>query len=117
LSTVGARSVLKRYSDAWFQAAKRHQAGQRDAGFPRRKRALVPVRCYHGTFTIQGQRVRLPVAKGHPALWVRLARPLPYPPEQVRAVTLLADGGGCGWRSPPPSPSSGMTWIGGRWRW
>jgi putative transposase len=26
-------------------------------------------------------------------LWVRLARPLPYPPEQVRAVTLLADGG------------------------
>jgi putative transposase len=24
---------------------------------------------------------------------VRLARPLPYPPEQVRAVTLLADGG------------------------
>jgi transposase len=37
--------------------------------------------------------VRLPVAKGQPDLWVRLARPLPYPPEQVRAVTLLADGG------------------------
>jgi putative transposase len=37
--------------------------------------------------------VRLPVAKGQPELWVRLARPLPYPPEQVRAVTLLADGG------------------------
>jgi putative transposase len=37
--------------------------------------------------------VRLPVAKGRPELWVRLARPLPYPPEQVRAVTLLADGG------------------------
>jgi IS605 OrfB family transposase len=93
LSTVGARSVLRRYSDAWFQAAKRRKAGQQEAGFPRRKRALVPVRCYHGTFTIQGQRVRLPVAYGQPALWVRLARPLPYPPEQVRAVTLLADGG------------------------
>jgi len=93
LSTVAARSVLKRYSDAWFQAANRRRAGQQDAGFPRRKRALVPVRFYHGTFTIQGQRVRLPVAKGQPELWVRLARPLPYPAEQVRAVTLLADGG------------------------
>jgi putative transposase len=37
--------------------------------------------------------VRLPVAKGRPVLWVRLARPIPYPPEQVRAVTLLHDGG------------------------
>jgi len=37
--------------------------------------------------------VRLPVARGCPPLWVRLARPLPYPAEQVRAVTLLADGG------------------------
>jgi len=50
LSTVAARSVLKRYSDAWFQAAKRRKAGQQDAGFPRRKRALVPVRFYCGTF-------------------------------------------------------------------
>jgi putative transposase len=93
LSVTGARSVLQRYSDAWFQAAKRHKAGQQDTGFPRRKRALVPVRYYHGSFTIQGQRVRLPVARGRPARWVRLVRPLPYPPEQVRAVTLLADGG------------------------
>jgi hypothetical protein len=93
LSVVGARSVLRRYSDAWFQAAKRRQAGQRDTGFPRRKRALVPVRFYHGTFLLDGSRVRLPVAKGQPELWVRLARPLPYPPEQVRAVTLLAEGG------------------------
>jgi IS605 OrfB family transposase len=92
LSVTGARSVLKRYNDAWFQAAKRRNE-QQDAGFPRRKRALVPVRFYHGTFLIQGRRVRLPVAKGRPELWVRLARPLPYPPEQVRAVTLLADGG------------------------
>jgi IS605 OrfB family transposase len=93
LSKVGARSVLRRYSDAWFQAAKRHQAGQQDAGFPRRKRALVPVRFYHGTFLLDGNRVRLPVVRGQPELWVRLSRPLPYPPDQVRAVTLLADGG------------------------
>jgi transposase len=93
LSTVGARSVLRRYADAWFQAAKRRRAGQQHAGFPRRKRALVPVRFYHGTFTIDGPRVRLPVACGQPELWVRLARPLPYPPEQVRAVTLLAEEG------------------------
>jgi IS605 OrfB family transposase len=92
LSMVGARSILQRYSDAWFQAAKRH--GQADKpGFPRRKRSLVPVRFYRGTFLLDGSRVRLPVARGRPELWVRLARPLPYPAEQVRAVTLLADGG------------------------
>ena len=109
---TGARSVLQRYADAWFRAANRRQAGQKDAGFPRRKRALVPVRCYHDMFRIDGQRVRLPVASGQPALWVRLARALPYPPEQIRAVILLADGGGCGWRSPPLSPSRTMTWTG-----
>jgi IS605 OrfB family transposase len=92
LSTVGARSVIRRYSDAWFQAAGRR--GQEEkAGFPRRKRALVPVRFYYGTFLLVGTRVRLPIAKGRPELWVRLARPLPYPPEQIRAVTLLHDGG------------------------
>jgi IS605 OrfB family transposase len=93
LSTVGARSVLKRYSDAWFRTANRRRAGQQHAGFPRRKRALVPVRFYHGMFLLDGTRVRLPVARGRPALWVRLARPLPYPDVDVRAVTLLAEGG------------------------
>ena len=93
LSVTGARSVLQRYADAWFQAANRRKAGRPDAGFPRRKRALIPVRFYHGTFKIDGLRVRLPVASGQPALWVRLARALPYPPEQIRAVILLADGG------------------------
>jgi hypothetical protein len=78
---VGTRSVLRRYSDAWFQAAKHRRACQ-PAGFPRRKRALVPVRVHSGTFTIQGQRVRLPVARGHPELWVRLAHPIPYPPRR-----------------------------------
>jgi IS605 OrfB family transposase len=93
LSVVGARSVLRRYADAWHQAANRRRQGQQQAGFPRRKRALIPVRFYNGTFLLEGQRVRLPVARGRPELWVRLARPIPYPPEQVRAVTLLADGG------------------------
>ncbi|HZA81994.1 MAG TPA: hypothetical protein VFC13_11065, partial [Actinomycetes bacterium] len=37
--------------------------------------------------------MRLPVAKGAPELWVRLARPIPYSAEQVRAVTLVANGG------------------------
>jgi IS605 OrfB family transposase len=92
LSMVGARSILQRYSDAWFQAAKRRgQAGK--SGFPRRKRALVPVRFYRGTFLLDGSRVRLPVARGRPELWVRLARPLPYPSETVRSVTLLAEAG------------------------
>jgi IS605 OrfB family transposase len=92
LSVTGARSVLRRYSDAWFQAANRRGHAKK-AGFPRRKRALVPVRFYHGTFLLVGNRVRLPVAKGQPELWVRLARPLPYADANVRAVTLLADGG------------------------
>jgi IS605 OrfB family transposase len=92
LSVVGARSVLGRYSDAWFQAAKRRRRGE-PAGFPRRKRLLVPVRFHHQTFQLDGRRVRLPVARGRPALWVRIARPVPYPAAQVRAVTLVADGG------------------------
>jgi IS605 OrfB family transposase len=92
LSVTGARSVLRRYADAWHQAAKRRRDGQ-PAGFPRRKHALVPVRFYNGTFLLDGRRLRLPVAKGCPELWVRLARPIPYSAEQVRAVTLLADGG------------------------
>jgi putative transposase len=92
LSAVGARSVLRRYSDAWHQAARRRKL-QQSAGFPRRKHSLVPVRFYHGTFQPDGRRVRLPVARGCPALWVRLARPLPYPADQVRAVTLMADEG------------------------
>jgi putative transposase len=62
-------------------------------GFPRRKRALIPVGFYNGMFLIDGNGVRLPVARGQPELWVRLARPLPYQAEQVRAVALLADSG------------------------
>jgi IS605 OrfB family transposase len=84
--------VLARYSDSWFAAAKRRRKGE-PAGFPRRKRLLVPVRFHHQTFQLDGRRVRLPVARGRPALWVRTARPIPYPADRIRAVTLVADCG------------------------
>jgi putative transposase len=85
--------VLRRYCDAWFAAAKRCRGGDQRARFPRRRRALVPVRWYHGTFTLEGRRLRIPVACGRPPLRVRLDRALPYPPGQVRSVTLLYDTG------------------------
>jgi IS605 OrfB family transposase len=93
LDTEGARSVLRRYSDAWFAAAKRRRCGDRRARFPRRRRALVPLRWYHGTFILESRRLRIPAARGRPPLWVQLDRHMPYPPEQVRSVTLLYDGG------------------------
>jgi IS605 OrfB family transposase len=93
LDSAGARSVLRRYSDAWFAAAKRRKAGESTARYPRRKRRLLPVRYYHGTFTLEGRRLRLPVARGCPPLWVRLDRDVPYPPEQIRSVTLISEGG------------------------
>src|SRR6266487_601295 len=89
----GGRSVLRRYSDAWFAAAKRRRDGDQRARFPRRRRALMPLRWYHARFTLLGRRLRIPVARGRPPLWVRLDRDLPYPPEQVRSVTLVYDAG------------------------
>jgi hypothetical protein len=53
----------------------------------------MPVRWYHGTFALAGQRVRLPTAAGCPPLWLRLDRAIPYPVERVRSVTLVAEGG------------------------
>jgi transposase len=93
VDTEGARSVLRRYSDAWFAAAKRRRSGDGRARCPRRRRALMPLRWYHGTFTLTGRRLRIPVARGRPPLWVRLDRDLPYLQEQVRSVTLLYDAG------------------------
>ncbi|MGN9805083.1 RNA-guided endonuclease InsQ/TnpB family protein [Micromonospora sp. L32] len=93
LDSTGARSVLRRFSDAWFAAAKRRNGGDLSARFPRRRRGLVPVRWYHGTFTLDGRRVRIPTARGTPPLWVRLGRDLPYPVEQIRSITLLCEGG------------------------
>src|SRR6478735_9947907 len=43
LDTTGARSVLRRYSDAWFAAAKRRRGGDKWPRFPRRRRALMPL--------------------------------------------------------------------------
>ena len=93
LDTTGARSVLRRYSDAWFAAAKRRKAGDARARFPRRRRALVPVRWYAGTFRLNGRVLRLPVARGCAPLVVRLDRDPPYPAGQVRSVTVLAEAG------------------------
>jgi len=93
LDTTGARSVLCRYSDAWFAAAKRRNAGDLQARYPRRRRALMPVRWYHGTFTLDGRRLRLPTAAGSPPLWLRLDRSAPYPADTIRSVTLVWDAG------------------------
>jgi putative transposase len=93
LDTVGARSVLRRYSDAWFAAAQRRRDGDERARFPRRRRALMPLRWYRGTFTLVSRRLQIPTARGRSALWVRLDRDVPYPPEQVRSVALLYDAG------------------------
>ncbi|TML43758.1 MAG: hypothetical protein E6G27_00685, partial [Actinobacteria bacterium] len=87
-----AEGVARRYSDAWFEANRRRRAGE-VARYPRRKKSLVPVRFRAGQFALDGARVRLQTARGAPPLVVRLARALPYPPAQVRAVTLLIDAG------------------------
>jgi putative transposase len=96
LDSTGARSVLRRYSDAWFCAAARRKAGAIEVRYPRRRRALMPVRWYHGTFGLTGRSLRLPTARGCPPVVVRLARAVPYPAGTVRSVTLLfADGRLC----------------------
>jgi putative transposase len=85
LDTAGARSVLRRYSDAWFAAAKRRSEGDRTARFPRRRRALMPLRWYYDRFTLTGRvlRIRSPAAVRHcecgwtgtcPTRWTRSAR-------------------------------------------
>jgi hypothetical protein len=98
LDSTGARSVLRRYSDAWFATAKRRQAGDTTARYPRRRRGLVPVRWHAGTFTLTGRVLRLPVARGCPPLTVRLDRDVP--PGRAGAV---GDAGVR--RGPGPSPS------------
>src|SRR5712664_3286095 len=77
LSRHCAEAVLKNYSTAFFEAARRQKAGVR-AGFPRRKRGLVPVRFRKGSFAIDGSRIRLGVARAAPELWVHLGRGVPY---------------------------------------
>jgi hypothetical protein len=93
LDSAGARSVLRRYSDAWFATAKRRKARDTTARYPRRRRGLVPVRWHAGTFTLDGRVLRLPVARGCPPLVVHLDRDPPYLAGQVRSVTLGVDAG------------------------
>ena len=93
LDSTGARSVLRRYSDAWFAAARRRAGGEISVRFPRRRRGLVRVRWYAGTFALTGWVLRLPAAPGRPPLVVRLDRDPPYPAGQVRSVTLVCEGG------------------------
>jgi hypothetical protein len=92
LSVTAVRSVVKRYSDACMETARRKRRGER-ARYPRRRQALKPLRWYAGTFELSAGRVRLSVANGASACWLRVARPIPYPAEQVRSVTLVAEGG------------------------
>src|SRR2546421_12356066 len=66
LDMVGARSVLRRYSSEWFEAAKRRKAGE-NASFPRRKEgpavgAVVPGHVPHRRRPRQD-----PSAEGSPA--------------------------------------------------
>ncbi|TVY99926.1 transposase [Trebonia kvetii] len=85
--------MLSRYSSAWFAAAKRRKAGDLTARYPRRRRSLVPVSWYHGTFTLSGRELTVPVARGCPGLVLRLDRDVPSPVEQIRSVRLgFADG-------------------------
>ncbi len=89
LSSTGARSILRRYSDAWFAAAARRRAGDGRAHFPRRRRSLMPSRYYAGTFRLDRRRLTLPTAHGAPPLALRLTRPSPYDESSVRSVTLV----------------------------
>jgi len=63
LSVAAMRSVVRRYSSACFEVAKRKRAGEQ-AHYPRRKRALVPLRWSTGTFAAEGRQVRMSMAQG-----------------------------------------------------
>jgi transposase len=89
LSVTGARSILRRYSDAWFCAAARRRKGDLRAHFPRRRKALMASRYYAGTFSLHGRHLTLPTARAAPPLTLRLTRPVPYDESAVRSVTLV----------------------------
>jgi IS605 OrfB family transposase len=89
LSSVGARSILRRYSDAWFSANAARRGGDASARYPRRRRSLLPSRYYSGTFALDDRHLSLSTARGCPPLALRLSRPVPYDEGSVRSVTLV----------------------------
>ena len=75
LDSAVPRSVLRRYSDAWFAAAAKRKAGDASARTRGRRRGLVPVRWPRGHVRPgRGRVLRLPSARGRPPLLVRLDR-------------------------------------------
>lgn len=92
LSATAIRSVAKRYSEACLETARRKRRGER-ARYPRRRKALVALRWYAGTFELGHRRVRVSVAHGAAECWLRLGRDIPYPTETLRSVTLVAEAG------------------------
>jgi hypothetical protein len=64
LARVCAEGIAKRYCDAFIETARRRRRGER-ARYPRRKRALFPMRFRTGAFALDGRRVRLAVARAH----------------------------------------------------
>jgi hypothetical protein len=89
LSSTGARSILRRYSDGWFSANAARRGGDALARYPRCRRSLMPSRYYAGTFVLEGRHLNLPTARGCPPLALRLSRPVPYDQATVRSLTLL----------------------------
>jgi hypothetical protein len=81
LSAVGARSILRRYSSAWLQAAKRRRRGE-NAGFPRRKRALVPVNFHHGTSSWMDSGCACQLPRGMRSSGSALLDPSPIQPSR-----------------------------------
>jgi len=92
MSVAALRSVVRRYSDACMETARRKRAEEK-ARYPRRRRALVPLRYYAGTFGLDGRVLELSTARGARPLVLHLSRISPYDPEQIRSVTLLAEAG------------------------
>src|SRR5207245_10225651 len=68
LSVTAMRSIVRRYSDAFFATAAHKRAGER-ARYPRRRRRLFPLRWYHDTFALDGRGLRLSTAPHPPDLW------------------------------------------------
>ena len=100
LSFHAKQSVVDKYSSSWFEAHKRHQAGER-ASYPRRKVYHQSVTWRKGWFwfwlkpdgSLDKRWINLQVAKGTPELWLHLTHEFPYDPKDVRAVTLSEENG------------------------